>query len=146
RVFVAGTSSGATFSNILACRVGNRLLATAPVAGGLPERDNCVGTPAALVVHGVDDYHVPFTSGEEARDFYLSRNGCSMTATPVVSELHERVVANRESYECADYAGCASGQLVRWCEHSEGGYDGSTHGWPTFGGDEIWRFVQEQAP
>jgi hypothetical protein len=47
---------------------------------------------------------------------------------------------DRESHECADYQGC-SGPPVRWCEHSEGGYDGSTHGWPTFGGQEIWDFV-----
>jgi len=30
---------------------------------------------------------------------------------------------------------------VVWCEHSEGGYDGTTHGWPLFGGDQIWAFV-----
>lgn len=141
-VFVAGTSSGATFSNIVACRYGDRLLATIPVAGGLPERDNCVGTLATMVVHGVDDPHVPFNLGEEARDFYLARNGCMMTAVPPVAELHARITAAGEIYECADYQGCNAGLPVRWCEHSEGGYDDSTHGWPSFGGAEIWAFVQ----
>lgn len=141
RVFVAGTSSGATFSNVLACRYGDQLLATGPVAGGMPERSGCVGQVAALVVHGVDDYHVEFTSGEEARDFYISQNGCTNESVPELSGLHDRVVMNRESHECADYQGCDDGVPVRWCEHSEGGYDGSTHGWPDFGGQEIWDFV-----
>jgi poly(3-hydroxybutyrate) depolymerase len=141
RVFVAGTSSGATFTNVLACRYGDRLLAAAPVAGGMPEREGCVGQVAALVIHGVDDPHVLFEYGEEARDYYLGANGCTNEAVPELSGLHDRVVANRESHECADYQGCGDGLPVRWCEHSEGGYDGSTHGWPQFGGDAIWEFV-----
>ena len=36
RVFVAGTSSGAIFANVLGCRLGDRLLAVAPVAGKHP--------------------------------------------------------------------------------------------------------------
>jgi len=141
RIFVAGTSSGASFSNVLACRFGDRLLAAVPVAGGLPERDGCVGRVAALVIHGVDDYHVEFSAGEAARDFFISQNGCTSEAVPDVADLHGRVVMNRESHECADYQGC-EGPPVRWCEHSEGGYDGSTHGWPDFGGQEIWDFVR----
>lgn len=143
RVFVAGTSSGAHFVNILACRFGDRLLAVAPVAGVLPERDACKGEVAALVIHGVDDYHVPFSDGQEARDFYLERNHCGNTSAPPVTELHARVVMNKESHECAVYDGCDPEKPVVWCEHSEGGYDGSTHGWPLFGGDRIWAFVQD---
>jgi len=141
RVFVAGTSSGATFSNVLACRFGDRLLAAAPVAGGLPERDGCVGRVAALVIHGVDDHHVGFDLGEQARDWYVDRNGCGADPEPPLAGLHDRVVETRESHECADYPSCDDGLPVRWCEHSEGGYDGSTHGWPAFGGDAIWEFV-----
>lgn len=142
RVFAAGTSSGAHFVNILACRFGDRLLAVAPVAGVLPERNGCKGEPAALVIHGIDDSHVPFAEGEAARDFYLERNHCANTSVPLVADLHARVVMNRESHECAVFDGCDAGKPVVWCEHSEGGYDGSTHGWPLFGGDRIWEFVQ----
>ena len=141
RVFVAGTSSGATFSNILGCAMGDRIRAVIPVAGGLPSRDACVGRPAALVIHGVDDYHVLFQYGEDARDAYRMTNGCSGVTVPVIADLHGRVVTARESHECADYGGCDPGLPVRWCEHSEGGYDGSTHGWPLFGGAAIWEFV-----
>jgi poly(3-hydroxybutyrate) depolymerase len=141
RVFVAGTSSGATFTNILGCAHGDRIRAVIPVAGGLPSRAACVGTPAALVIHGVDDPHVLFSYGEAARDAYRMTNGCTSETDPVIADLHARVVATRESHECADYRGCAPGLPVRWCEHSEGGYDGSTHGWPLFGGAAIWEFV-----
>ena len=108
----------------------------------MPEKTGCVGEVAALVIHGVDDTHVMFTSGEEARDFYLAQNHCAATSVPAVADLHPRVVANRESHECAVYDGCDLGKPVTWCEHSEGGYDGSTHGWPLFGGARIWEFVQ----
>jgi len=141
RVFVAGTSSGATFSNILGCAMGDRIRAVIPVAGGLPSRAACVGTPAALVIHGVDDPHVLFSYGEDARNAYRIANGCDAETDPAIEDLHGRVVTNRESHECADYRGCDPGLPVRWCEHSEGGYDDSTHGWPLFGGTAIWEFV-----
>jgi poly(3-hydroxybutyrate) depolymerase len=141
RIFAAGTSSGAHFTNILGCRFGDILLAIAPVAGYLPETE-CVDSVAALVIHGIDDYHVPFDNGEEARDFWRTRNGCSDQTEPPISDVHAMVVATDESHACATYQGCDPGLPVVWCEHSEGGYDGSTHGWPLFGGQQIWDFVQ----
>lgn len=142
RVFAAGTSSGAHFVNILGCRFGDRLLAIAPVAGYLPEKDNCVDSVAALVVHGIADVHVPFSAGEEARDFWRDRNGCSAETVPPIADVHAAVEAEPESHACASYQGCDPGLSVVWCEHSEGGYDGTTHGWPLFGGQQIWEFVQ----
>jgi poly(3-hydroxybutyrate) depolymerase len=147
RVFVAGTSSGAIFANVLGCRLGDRLLAVAPVAGSTPETGDCAGTPAALVVHGVDDPHVTFEKGQAARDFYAARNGCSSSTEPPIATVHDDVRAKRdtdptvEATACVDYADCSSAP-VRWCEHSYGGYDDSTHGWPPDGGQLIWDFVQ----
>lgn len=146
RVFVTGTSSGAIFANLVACRYGDRLLAAAPVAGSLPEDEGCRGKPAALLIHGVDDPHVPFEKGELARDFYLSQNGCSGAAEPDVASVHSAIREKRdatptvEDIACADYQGCST--PVRWCEHSYGGYDSSTHGWPPAGGELIHDFVQ----
>jgi polyhydroxybutyrate depolymerase len=146
RVSVAGTSSGAHFSNILACRWGDRLESTAPVAGTLLEEGACVGRVAALVVHGVDDNQVPFADGEEARDYYAERNGCDTVTVPPIADLHARIRASRAQMMsdsgCADFQGCDDGYPVRWCEHSEGGYDNSTHGWPTVGGQLVHEFVQ----
>jgi polyhydroxybutyrate depolymerase len=146
RVFVAGTSSGAIFANLLACRYGDRLLATAPVAGSLPEDEGCRGTPAALLIHGIDDPHVPFESGEAARDFYLSQNGCSDVTEPDLASVHSQIREKRDAIPtvqdiaCVDYQGCST--PVRWCEHSYGGYDLSTHGWPPAGGELIGDFVR----
>lgn len=138
RVFVAGTSSGAHFVNILGCRFGDRLAAISPVAGYLPETEDCVDRVAALVIHGVHD---SLNNGETARDFWRMRNGCSERTVPPIAEIHESVLETDESHDCAVYQGCDTGLPVVWCEHSEGGYDGSTHGWPSFGGQAIWDFV-----
>lgn len=146
RVFVAGTSSGAHFSNVLACRHGERLLAVAPVAGSLPESENCRGNVAWMGIHGIDDPHVTFESGETARDFFLEQNGCSAETVPELETVHAEIRASRDANQtnqkCVDYQGCESLYPVRWCEHSQGGYDDSTHGWPTAGGQLIWDFVQ----
>jgi poly(3-hydroxybutyrate) depolymerase len=139
RVFAAGTSSGAHFSNVVGCRFGDRLLAIAPVAGYLPQSDGCVDNVAALVIHGYADPSFPL--GEEARDFWRDQNGCTAETVPTIAEVHASVLATDESYACADYQGCNPGLPVTWCEHSEGGYDGTTHGWPLVGGQLIWDFV-----
>lgn len=147
RIFVAGTSSGAHFTNVLACRFGDRLLAVAPVAGYLPESDGCVGRVAAVPIHGIDDPHVTFDSGETARDFYVERNNCTTTTVPDLAGVHQQIRNSRDAmmtdYACVDYQGCDADLPVRWCEHSEGGYDNSTHGWPTAGGQMIWDFVSQ---
>jgi poly(3-hydroxybutyrate) depolymerase len=49
-VFAVGHSSGAYFSDILACRYGDRLRGIGDVSGALQET-NCVGNVAALLVH-----------------------------------------------------------------------------------------------
>jgi polyhydroxybutyrate depolymerase len=145
RVIVSGTSSGAHFSNILACRFGDQLIGTAPVAGTLMERGSCVGRVGALVVHGIDDDQVPLSDGEAARDYYVERNGCDATSMPPVAEVHTRIRASRDQMmsdsACADFQGCDQGYPVRWCEHSEGGYDNSTHGWPLVGGQLVHDFL-----
>lgn len=148
RVFVAGTSSGASFSNLLGCRYGDQLLAIGPVSGGLPEDENCKGAPAAIVIHGIDDPHVQFSAGESARDNYLMRAGCMATSVPPLADMHDEIRGKRDAQPsvedagCVDYQGCAAASPVRWCEHSYGGYDGSTHGWPPVGGQMIWDFVK----
>ena len=145
RVFVAGTSSGASFSNILGCRFADVLLAVAPVDGIAPAtmgETNCKGAVGALAIHGYKDSHVPFAQGEKARDYFRSQDHCTSTATPPVAQIHAAVVARPETHGCSMYEGCDPGVPVMWCEHSEGGYDGSTHGWPKFGGQAIWDFVK----
>jgi poly(3-hydroxybutyrate) depolymerase len=148
RVFAAGTSSGASFSNLLGCRYGDQLLAVAPVAGSLPESEGCKGAPAAIFIHGIDDPQVPITAGETARRVHVARAKCSDTTQPSLPALRADIRSKRdakpsvEDARCIDYEGCAVASPVRWCEHSYGGYDGSTHGWPPVGGQLIWDFVK----
>jgi len=149
RTFLAGSSSGGAFAHWLACLHGDRLLAVAAVSGGWPDATTCTGTPAALVLHGIDDPHVPIARGILARESYQQRSGCSASTAPNLDGMHAEVRKARdatpkvETAECVDYQGCAAHQPVRWCEHSYGGYDGSTHGWPPVGGQLIWDFVSK---
>ena len=141
RVFVAGTSSGAAFTNILGCKLGDQLRVVSPVAGPA-DNTNCKGNPAAIVIHGISD---GVARGENARNLYAQRNGCSMTTTPPLAEVRTKISAarsaNRGEIACATYDGCTKAP-VKWCEHSFGGYDNSTHGWPPPGAQLIWDFLQ----
>jgi poly(3-hydroxybutyrate) depolymerase len=155
KVYVLGTSSGAHFSNILGCRRGDELRAIAPGAGERMEKTGCRGEFAALVIHGIDDMNsVPFRFGEEARDFYAQANGCSTETVPPLAGMHAEVRSLRDSakqsgmstagiFRCVDYQGCREGLPVRWCEHGEDGYDGTTHGYPLEGGATTWDFVSQ---
>lgn len=148
RVFLAGSSSGGNFANLLGCLHGDRFLAVAPVSGSLKDPPPCVGAPAALVIHGIDDSHITLDRGEQARENYRKRSGCGAATTPELSEMHAQVRRARdqkpsvETLACVDYTGCREGSPLRWCEHSYGGWDNSTHGWPPVGGQVIWDFVE----
>ncbi len=144
RVFVAGTSSGAGFANHLGCKLGDQLLAIAPVHGELADRSACKGHPAVVNIHGIADKLIPRAEGEKARDFFLDRNGCRHQAVPDVAGVTRTITAARQAHRteftCVDYQGCREAP-VRWCVHSEGGYEDLNHGWPTLGGQVIWEFV-----
>jgi hypothetical protein len=93
------------------------------------------------------DQRSDFAAGEMARDNYLMRSQCSSMTVPLLSGMHADVRAKRdakpsiETVECVDYQGCQAGSPLKWCEHSYGGYDNTTHGWPPPGGQMIWDFV-----
>jgi poly(3-hydroxybutyrate) depolymerase len=144
RVFVAGTSSGAGFANHLGCRFGDQLLAIAPVHGGMPAPVDCKGHPAVVNIHGIADKLIPRAVGEKVRDFFLERNRCSRHTKPDLAMITSKVAAaraaHRTEFECTDYQDCQEAP-VRWCVHSEGGYEDLNHGWPTLGGKVIWDFV-----
>jgi poly(3-hydroxybutyrate) depolymerase len=146
RVVLAGTSSGATFVNILACRAGDSFTVGAPVAGSLDdgERAACKTVPAMIVVHGVRDH---LARGEGVRDYFAQKSGCSAETSPPLLPMHERLMAasaaGREEIACVEYQGCR-GRRVVWCEHSFGGYNGATHGWPPAASPFIWDFLRAQ--
>jgi polyhydroxybutyrate depolymerase len=129
RVFAVGHSSGGYFSNILACRFGERLRGIASIAGASQETSCNAGPVAALIIHGVRDEVVNFTGGQGSRDFHRAANGCSGEALPTA-------VA-----PCIAYQGCAPGLPVEWCEHAEPTYEDTNHGWPSFASRAAGQFL-----
>jgi poly(3-hydroxybutyrate) depolymerase len=126
RVFSAGHSFGAMITNALGCYRGDVLRAIAPVAGSPPSTRGgatCAGEVAAWIAHGDNDPTVDFTTGGIAsRDFWLGRNGCTMTSAATTPS------------PCVAYQGCRDGLPVHWCVHQD------QHNWPSFAGAGIWSF------
>jgi poly(3-hydroxybutyrate) depolymerase len=121
RVFSAGHSHGASFSNHLGCYRAEVLRAIAPVAGGGPWAGRCMGSVSAMLTHGADDGDVPIQSGIDSRDHWLEANACAGAQT-----------APTDPSPCVAYDGCA--EPVLWCEHGGG------HEWPEFAGAGIRGF------
>ncbi len=120
-VFATGFSFGGMFSNAIGCALADRFTAVAPYAGSLWSGCESSSTPIAyLGTHGVQDSVVSIDAGREARDEFLSRNGCSSDSSPLGSN------------GCMEYSGCTK-PLV-WCEYS------GDHGWPMFSDEEVWDF------
>ncbi len=128
RIFAIGHSSGGYFSNILACRFGDRLRGIAAIAGNNQE-SNCTGQVAALIIHGVRDAVVSFQGGQQSRNEYMAANGCSNQSQP----------ANVSP--CIAYQGCQAGLPVQWCEHNEPTYENTNHGWPSFASRAVADFL-----
>jgi len=119
RVFIAGFSMGAFFTNQMACDHPDWFRAFAPVAGGAPQ--SCTAQSAIMVQHGTADDIVDISSGEESRDFWLARNGCGTSTSSSLSN-------------CQFYEGCAEDKPVAWCT---GNYD---HYIPGEVASNIWSF------
>ena len=98
--------------------------------------------------HGIDDSHITLDRGVQARENYRLRSGCAATTAPPLADMHAQVRGARdqtpsvETLACVNYDGCAAASPLRWCEHSYGGWDNSTHGWPPVAGQVIWDFVK----
>jgi len=140
RIFLVGHSSGAYFTEILACRFGERFRGIGAVAGNLQEMNCSDARFAALLVHGTMDSVVSFAGGMQARDYYEGRNGCDNSSVPgAVSP-------------CIQYQDCDAGLPVQWCQHTEPTYtDANTgrptnHGWPSFASRAISQFLFSLPP
>lgn len=121
RVFAAGHSHGASFSNHLGCYRPETFRAIAPVSGGGPWAGPCTSSVSAMVTHGLADMDVTIDNGIGSRDHWLEANGCAgAPSTPT------------EPAPCVVYEGCA--EPVLWCQHDGG------HEWPPFAGAGIRGF------
>lgn len=125
RIFVTGFSYGAMFTNTLGCQMGDVFRAIAPASGGGPN-GNCIGKPAAVVIHGSADTTVNVSSGIASRDHWLGANHCGATTVAM------------EPSPCVVYQGCDPGTPVAWCEHAQGHMILSS-----FFGPAIWNFFSQ---
>ena len=132
RIFSTGHSYGAMFSNLLACRLGKKIRAIAPLSGsfwGVGIRNpffQCQAEKvAAWFAHGINDKLVVYELGEAVRDYFIRVNECSGSSTKITPS------------GCIRYNDCATGYPIVWCKHGEG------HGIPSYAGKEIWDFFSQ---
>jgi hypothetical protein len=124
---------------------------------------SCKGNVAVIMVHGFEDPHIPWADARVTHDKgWMPKNGCQAMNMPDLDMIHTTITAGTVivpppamwnipkvpfKIMCGDAVGCAKDYPVRWCEHSDPGYDNSTHGWPadvtykpTGAGHYIWEF------
>ena len=128
RVYSTGFSGGARMTSLLACRLGSRLAAVAPVAG-LRWPAPCDGRPVpVLTFHGLADRQNTYEGGIEGREGqwiesvpealagWADHNGCS--ADVILEDPAGPLSTMR-------YAGCEGGAEVRLIRIDDVG-----HTWP----------------
>jgi polyhydroxybutyrate depolymerase len=134
RIFVTGFSAGAFFTMNLACHHWKLFRAFAPVAGWgpgdmqtghgkAPYCDDAEAAVPIIITQGTTDPTVvPELCGEVSRDFWIDRDGCTNTSSPMSTR------------GCVSYQGCRSGLAVAYCTH------GGNHMVPSNAGAYIWDF------
>jgi poly(3-hydroxybutyrate) depolymerase len=145
RVFSAGFSYGAMFTNSLAQTHQNVLRAVVCYAtsfgGGIYVPRNS-GLPIAWMgTVGLGDTRCPPADGRRCRDTILKYNGC--TKPPTVPET----TAGSRTHVIYDYQGCPK-YPVKWCtfdgDHQWAPVDGTSSGWDpnrTWTPNVAWNFL-----
>lgn len=108
RVFSTGYSSGAWFTNTLACARGDKLRGAGSVSGGVVgNRGSCSGEFARIFIHDTDDTTNYFDKNGNKAELarIVTQNHCS--AAPPVAE---------DPPPCARYQGCDPGYPVIMCQ------------------------------
>lgn len=114
-VFATGYSSGAFFTNVLACHRPGLLRAIASNAGGAPYNQlekwgngypKCPGQApvAMLALHGERDVGVTPDSGRFSAEYWAYVNGCKTDEMETTGYP-----------ECRTYRGCPGGKAVGFC-------------------------------
>lgn len=131
RIYVNGLSNGAGMSNLLACRLADRIAAMGGVAGAYtPPAEGCAPTQPVPIIafHGTADPIVPYDGGAAGPQGWVfpavpdwaaawaARNGCD--ATP------EQIPARGE-VSGVKYSGCTGDANVVFYT-----VDGGGHSWP----------------
>ena len=135
KVYAAGHSLGAWFTNSLACARGD-VLRGVTTLGGARSTGTCTGPTAVMQWHNPDDNLASFASGEAARDDFVEQNQCSDVSVPVEPSWGN----------CVEYQGCLEDAPTVWCPHGVDidEYSGEyyPHTWPKAVGADMWDFLQ----
>lgn len=128
RRFALGHGTGAAFVNTLGCLRGDTLRAIAALsvgpagANGPGAPGTCTGRPAVWLIQGIQD--PALGPARFNRDQWLRRNQCETRSTAI------------DPFPCVEYAGCAVGATLRYCEY-DGGLD-----LPDFASSGAWSFFR----
>ncbi|HET9988646.1 MAG TPA: PHB depolymerase family esterase [Kofleriaceae bacterium] len=137
RVYVTGISNGGIMSYRLACELGDRIAAIAPVAGQLADVPPCAlkAPVSVLAINGTADPIMPFDGGEVARHrghvhsaldstaYFARREGCSVARTS--EALPDLDPGDDTRSERTRYTECPRGIAVELITVENGG-----HTWP----------------
>jgi polyhydroxybutyrate depolymerase len=158
QVYSTGFSNGGFMSYRLACELGNRIAAIAPVSGTMTVASLASCSPSrpmpVLHIHGTNDFVVNYngafgnTSVQQVLDYWNGFNNCP--STPVIENLPD-VVAEGSTVQRQTWSPCDEGVTVELLKVINGG-----HTWPGSVGvtgigitnrdinasSEIWNFVK----
>jgi poly(3-hydroxybutyrate) depolymerase len=110
--------------NNVGCKMADTFRAIAPMSGALATCEGSAAIPY-WASHGTEDGTITLDRGEEARDEFVSRNGCDNTTMPTTPE------------GCVAYQGCDEGYPVVFCP-----FEG-VHVPAPFAGPAIWAFFAQ---
>ncbi|MBK9359473.1 MAG: T9SS type A sorting domain-containing protein [Bacteroidales bacterium] len=157
RVYATGLSNGGFMSYRLACELGNRIAAIAPVAGTMTDGSLTACSPQKMMpvlhIHGTADLIVNYNGGfgnasvDEVLEYWNSYNNCP--ALPVIEDLPD-LVAEGSTVQRQTWGPCDGLTEVMLLKVINGG-----HTWPGSNGvtgvgntnrdivasSEIWNFV-----
>ncbi|OGJ66937.1 hypothetical protein A3B61_01355 [Candidatus Peribacteria bacterium RIFCSPLOWO2_01_FULL_53_10] len=131
RIFVAGHSLGAWFSNTVACVRGGVVRASATVGGSTTQK-NCAGPSAALILNNPKDASSSHTAAAAMRDIRLQANACGGRSNST----------DPEALSCMLYEDCPENPVV-WCPHTiDTERDGTyyPHVWPKGAAEAMVKF------
>ena len=140
RIYVTGMSNGAMMSYRLACELGDRIAAIAPVAGSMVMSD-CVWDQSVSVIHfhSFQDASVPHDGGigDGISDHYNSPlDSVSLAIASQMSCSMDTVYQDANGVEFWHWSACSDSSEVMYVISPDGG-----HSWP--GGAAPYRKADE---
>lgn len=142
RIYATGLSSGGFFSSRMACDLGDKFAAIAPVSGTIPYGNflKCKKARAMPVIqiHGTKDPVVPYTGGPvnfpptpevvlsvpQTLKLWAEKGHCNFN-NPTTTPFPDKAPDDGTSAERIEYPGCQAGIQVQHIRITNGG-----HTWP----------------